>query len=367
MKIGIFSDVLNFPRTGIGNYVFHLIHSLNSRYYSHNSICLINYKKTPDFPNPELIIKNPFPINKTYLWYPYSLFKLKKCDLDVIHNPTQVPTIWKSHSKLVMTVHDLTTIVTPKEHSLITRMNERLFLPKTLRNVDMIIADSKNTKKDLINLQNIIEEKIRVIYPGVSPVFQQSKKKPDLDFLPEISRLPYILYVGTIEPRKNIQVLIEAYYFLKREGFPHKLVLAGKIGSYSHDIIRKICSLDLENDIIILDFISLDLLVKLYQNADVFVYPSLYEGFGFPPLEAMACGCPVIVSDSSSLPEVVGDAGILVPPNDVQGFFHAIKSFLQDDSLRNEYVRKGLMRAALFDWQKTADNTWEVYKEVMDS
>jgi len=367
MNVGIFSDSLNFPLTGIGNYVLNLTRALNEIPSLSNSLFSINYKKTQILPNPNCIIRNPFPINRTYFWYPYSVLRLKNSNVDLIHNPSQVPTIWKSDIKQIMTIHDLTTIISAKEHSIITRLNERLFMPRTLHNVDMIIADSNNTKRDLVRLLAIHEEKIQVIHPGVDLIFHPLTNEGGDVPGSRMKYSPYILFVGTIEARKNVQTLIKAFYYIRKKGFKHKLVLAGKKGYSGNKVLETIKTLQLEDQVTLLEYVPMDQLLELYRNADVFVYPSLYEGFGFPPLEAMACGCPVVTSNTSSLPEVIGDAGLMIHPDDVPGFTQAIESILNDSLLRDSLIQQGLSRVKNFRWDKTAKKTYELYKKVMNS
>jgi glycosyltransferase involved in cell wall biosynthesis len=231
----------------------------------------------------------------------------------------------------------------------------------------MIIADSQNTKNDCIKYLGIPEEKIKVIYLAPDSIYQpinnkqeireQVCKKYNIEF-------PFILYTGTLEKRKNIPILIKAFYKLKKMGISHKLLIVGKKGWKYDDIFKTIKTLNLQKDIMFTGYVPKEDLVKFYNLADLFVYPSLYEGFGLPPLEAMACGCPVITSNTSSLPEVVKDAGIMFNPYCVDELVKIMYEVLIDESLRIELSRKGLERAKLFNWRKTAEETWKVYEGV---
>jgi len=177
---------------------------------------------------------------------------------------------------------------------------------------------------------------------------------------------PFILYVGTLEPRKNIPTLIHAFAKVKKDGFPQKLLLIGGKGWKYEEIFSAINELSLTDQILIPGYVPDEDLVYFYNVADLFVYPSLYEGFGLPPLEAMACGTPVITSNKSSLPEVVGDAALLVDPLDVRALAGAIERVLANEELRAQLSERGLKRAKFFSWKKTAERTWEVYRAVGD-
>lgn len=229
-----------------------------------------------------------------------------------------------------------------------------------IRRANHIIATSQHTRNDLIRYLHLPEDKITCIYDGVNhDVFRTDSPRPN----PE----PYILYVGSERPRKNLGRLLEAFAELKRD-FPDikliKVGMAGRHNSYRRDTMKKLDSLGIRQDVIFLDHISESELARYYHSAELLAYPSLYEGFGLPPLEAMCSGCPVVTTNSSSLPEVVGDAGILVDPYDVGGWVTAMKCVLTDDHLKTEMVRKGLERAKQFSWEKTARETMQVYEKV---
>ena len=183
------------------------------------------------------------------------------------------------------------------------------------------------------------------------------KQKYNLDF-------PFILFVGVLQPRKNIPTLIKAYYKLKKEGIKDKLVITGGKGWQYKEIFETVERLNLQKEVIFTGHIPDDDLPKLYNAADLFAFPSLYEGFGIPPLEAMACGIPVITSNTGSLPEVVGDAGIMVDPYDIDGLAKAMYEVLNNEGLKEEMVKKGLERAKMFSWKKCAKEVLDVYEEA---
>ena len=176
----------------------------------------------------------------------------------------------------------------------------------------------------------------------------------------------FILYVGNVESRKNVSLLIKSIYKLKKQGIKHKLVIIGARGFGFKQINELVIELKLSDEVIFTGYIPDEDLVKFYNAADLFVFPSLYEGFGLPPLEAMACGCPVIVSNTSSLPEVVGNAGILIDPHDFDALAEEMYQILTNNDLKQNLSKKSVTRAKLFSWEKTARETWKVYEKVLE-
>jgi glycosyltransferase involved in cell wall biosynthesis len=231
-----------------------------------------------------------------------------------------------------------------------------------------IIAISENTKKDIMDCFGIEDEKIRVIYLGVDRQFSPQPDPNEADVLSKYN-LPsgYILNVGTLEPRKNLLRLINAYKMVAstREPVP-KLVIVGWQGWRNEDLGKLVRESGLADQVVLVGYVPDDDLPTLYRNATVFVYPSLYEGFGLPPLEAMACGTPVITSNVSSIPEVVGDAGILIDPYNTTEIARAIASVLNNEELRESLRTSGLVRSRLFNWDKTARETLKLYQEVIE-
>ena len=236
-----------------------------------------------------------------------------------------------------------------------------------IRKAHHIIAISHNTKRDLIKYANIPEERISVIYHGIDhSVFYPRYGERPFPF-------PYILFVGSEHPRKNLETLLKAFYQLKQDiGFKAlKLVKVGKAGGKEDDFrartLSLVKSLGLDEEVIFTGFVSEEELARIYSNAECLVFPSFYEGFGWPPLEAMACGCPVITSNTSSLPEVVGDCGIMVDPKDIGGLVKALRLLLTSRELRERMRFRGMKRAGMFTWEKTARETLAVYRLVQES
>lgn len=285
---------------------------------------------------------------------------------DVFHATDHLlPPLKKASS--VFTIHDLIFRFFPEYHLPLNRRFLGLMLPKFMQRADAIIAVSEHTRRDVTKLMGIPAEKIRVIYEGVHPSFRRIENRAGLERVRATYHLPprFILFFSTIEPRKNLVTLLDAYAaLLQQEAQTLPLVVAGRKGWLYQETLQHLHDLGLNERVQLTDWIAHDDVPALLNLADVFVYPSLYEGFGLPPLEAMACGTPVISSNASSLPEVVGDAGILVEPKDVQGLAQAITRVLQDDALRQALRAKGLAQASQFTWERAARETLAVYELV---
>jgi len=272
-------------------------------------------------------------------------------------------------TKLITVCHDLSFEIFPEFYTLRQKLWLKLINPRRFYNqVDRIIAVSQNTKQDLIDLYGINSSKIDVTYPGID--HYQFKKIDDCATVKNKYALPekFILFVGTLEPRKNIETLIEAYDLMlskpdfgAKSGFGQSPVLyiIGKEGWKYDRIYRFWLKTKRKDKIIFLDNVLREDLPALYNLATIFVYPSFYEGFGFPPLEAMACGTPVIVGDNSSLTEIVGDAGLLVDPFNIADLAQKMQQLLKSDELCGRLRTKGLTRAKMFTWRKTVQKIVE--------
>lgn len=285
----------------------------------------------------------------------------KKGGIDLIHITNPYGTFRRTGYRNVITVHDITPVLFPETQNRMHVLHHKLLLPSILKRADAVITDSYNSKQDIIRYYGIAEEKIKVIHLGVDEAYRPVSEKSK--FIDTIGG-PYILNVGTLEPRKNLITLLRAFKLAKAEGIPHKLVVAGLKGWGDTKIKREINGV--ESDIILAGYLPQGELPGLYSFADLFVYPSIYEGFGLPPLEAMACGTPVITSNVSSLPEVVGDAAVTVEPRDEKKLSEMILKVLDDRELIESLKSKGLERARLFSWERTARETLKVYESIMN-
>jgi glycosyltransferase involved in cell wall biosynthesis len=273
-----------------------------------------------------------------------------------------------SRVKSVFTLHDLIFRFYPETHKPLNRWFLTLMMPRFLRAADAVISVSESTKRDAVRLYGLDEATIKVIHEGVHPRFCPAPPEA-ISAVRQKYGLPqsFILSVGTIEPRKNLTSLLEAYRALRDRGEEFKLVIVGKKGWLYESFFRRLRELGLEDEVIFPGFVFDEDLTAFYTAADLFVFPSLYEGFGLPVLEAMACGAPVISSNTSSLPEVAGDAALLVDPNSVEALTGAMRNVLDNKRLRDELRDKGPMQAAKFNWEGAARETLAVYSSVFDS
>lgn len=293
----------------------------------------------------------------TFEWPPIEFF----CgSVDLFHGLHFIlPPVRKARK--VLTVHDLTYLKFP-DYFTDRRLNERGYrqeLPKSLSRADMVIAVSQKTREDLIELMKFPEEKVRVIYFGIEPHFFVQVEGQEATAIRKLYGLnnPYLIFlVGTPERRKNIARTVEAF---RKVVSDYKLVLIGH-----QKPLEKLLGGD-THDIIYTGFVQEDHLPAVLSGAVLSLYPSLYEGFGLPVLESMACGVPVITSNRGSLPEIAGGAAIIVDPEDVDSISGAISGLMEDESLRNHLKVMGKKRASEFTWQKTATETLSLYRELV--
>lgn len=289
---------------------------------------------------------------------------------DVYHVPDAFgpPTL---RARLVLTVHDLIPWVLPEivpEASTAHPMRARYlhYAPPSLRRAAAIVAISESTRRDLLERFAVPPERVTVVPYGVDARF---RLLPPAERAPVLARYglgeqPYLLFVGRIELRKNVARLLDAFARLRRQGLPHRLVLVGSAGNAEPVAALYAKAEALGPAVALLDYVAHDDLPALYSGAAAFVWPSLYEGFGLPPLEALACGAPVVTSDVASLPEVVGDAALLVDPTSVEAIAAAVERLLGDATLRVTLRARGLERARRFTWAAAAQATQEVYRRV---
>lgn len=377
MKIGIDATSLLFNRpitTGIQYYIENIVNNIafidrDNEYiiygYSwHNHYFEIKKSNLPAFSNFSVRLRK-IPTKLISVMHKCGIpfeYLFGGIDIQHIHGPR---TLCFRRRKKVITVYDLTYELFPQFHTKENISRYKETYGTKLKEMDKIIAISENTKKDLINLYKINPQRIKVIYGAADEIYRPVKDLTRLGQVKEKYNLPdrFILFVGVIEPRKNIVRLIKAYQQLKRS-IQQKLVIVGEKGWLYEDVFKAIGESDWRDDIIFLNNIPKEDLACLYSACDLFVYPSLYEGFGLPPLEAMSCQAPVISSNTSSLPEVMGGAGILITPTSVEELSEAMYKVLTNATLREEMGSKGLERAKLFSWKKSAQETIGVYKEV---
>lgn len=359
LSIGIDIRVLaRGTRTGIEEYVLNLLPCLLplDRNIQYKLFYNAFHKVKLDYswfklPNVELKeFKFPNRVLDLFRWPKIDKFL---GDIDIFFSPHFLPIALPKNCKRVITFHDLSFKHHPEFFSGSRKLWHWLTFPESqAKKTDKIITDSQSTKEDLVKIYGIEPEKIRVIYLGISENFKQVKSNKEKS----------ILYFGTIEPRKNIAAVIKAFEVLKNDFKDLKLTIAGAKGWLYKDIFKQVEKF--RKDIIFTGVIDDKDKPRLYNSAGVFVYPSFFEGFGFPPLEAMACGVPTIVSNTSSLSEVVGNGAIMIDPYNVDELVLTIGNVLEDKDLRNDLITKGLKQAKKFDWNKTAKQILDIFYKL---
>jgi glycosyltransferase involved in cell wall biosynthesis len=279
--------------------------------------------------------------------------------LDVFYSPDFVLPPTRRATRTLLTVHDLSFLYCPEAFVPALRRYLERVVPRSIARADRVLADSAHTRSDIVSLLGISPDKVEVLYSGVDARFRPEGEAREREWLQArygIGDQPYVLSVGTLQPRKNYIRLIRAFANLKPET---SLVIAGGRGWLYEDIFSEA---ERHGDRVrILGFVDEADLPALYRSAALFAFPSLYEGFGLPVLEAMACGVPVVCSNASSLPEVAGEAGLLVDPLDTDGLAEAMRRVLEDSGLRREMIARGVAQAARFTWERAARQLVDVF------
>lgn len=277
-----------------------------------------------------------------------------------------LPPVGRARS--LLTVHDLSFLTVPECAETRLRAFLSRVVPRSVNKADHVLADSHSTKRDLIQRLNVPADKITVIYPGVEARFRPSQDPASLNAVRVrygLQDTPFVLGVGTIEPRKNWPALIWAWASLRKTaGIPHKLVVAGRDGWLYEGTYQAAAASGLEDDIVFTGFVPDQDLPALYSAADLFVFPSRYEGFGIPVLEALACGTPVVCANNSSLPEAAGDSALLITADDVEGLSTAMLRLIEDEELRASLRNRGLRHASRFSWSVAAVKLLATYEQV---
>lgn len=376
MKVGIDIRTLMDARySGVSEYTFNLVEEilkLDKNDYRLFYNCFGDCLNIPEFAGGKVkVVKYNYP-NKILNYLFFKFFNYPKIDkeleADVFFMP-HINFIGKSKAaKSLITIHDLSFLKYPEFFSWRKNFWHRMInVKKLIKRFNRVVAVSKNTKQDIVELCGINPDKVEVIYSGIGKEFKQmDANEKKLAEVRDKYKLPekFILYLGTLEPRKNVDGIIKAYNKLRadnRELQDYKLVIAGGKGWKFDKIYKEWERSEFKNDVNFLGYVDSKDKVYLYNLANVFVYPSFYEGFGFPPLEAMACGLPVVVSYAASLPEVAGDAALMVDPYNINDIAKAMAEILADESLKNKLIERGLARAKNFSWEKTAKEYLKIF------
>lgn len=374
MRIGIDTTALPSQPVGAGNYIINLVRSLISYDSEYEFVVFALQSRQQLFdlpPTPGLHwqLFPDVPPARRLLWEQTTFPGLvRQAHIDLLHSPHYTRP-YRLHCPSVVTFHDMTFFLFPRLHTTAKRIFFSNAIRMSARRANALIAISESTRQDAIRLLEIPPGKISAIPLGVDDSFHPIGDEVLLADVRQRYNLPeeFILYVGVVEPRKNLPLLLNSYKTLVSEGIKLPLVIVGRFGWMYNELLRQIDNLGLKNQIHFTGYVPQADLPIVYNLADVFVYPSIYEGFGLPPLEAMACGTPVITTAISSMPEHVGDAGILVPAEDEWALSRAIQKVLTDRTLREQLKMKGPRQAANFTWERTAQETLQVYRKVLQA
>lgn len=367
MKVGIDARLIHYRPGGISEYTRHIIQEL-AGLDSTTSYRVLHHRRATEalLPGPNFTRASVYtPSHHRLERWSLSL-ELVPHRLDLLHSPDFIPP-QRGARRHVITVHDLNFLHYPQFMTTDSRRYYNDQIGWAVQHADHILVDSLATCDDLARLLDVPLHKVTVHPLGVSESFRVlpfdtvRECRERLNLPPE-----YLLFVGTFEPRKNIPGLLDAYHLLAQTGADlPPLVIAGRRGWLYEDIFAKVNALKLANRVIWLENIQASDLPAVYNAAVALVLPSYYEGFGLPALEAMACGTPAIVSDRSSLPEVVGEAGLLVDPDDPATIAESVRRLMDDSQLREHLRTAGLARAATFTWRRTAEIVHQVYTNLL--
>jgi len=386
MRIGIDARTILSPEKGdaigAGHYTYQLIRHLLKIDQKNEYVLFFDFrvreKDIKKFTKPNVKIKfYPFSDYKKYLPGMYNEIlgtaTLQKENLDVLHTTSyssRIPTGYQG--KTIVTFQDMIMYHAPQYLPQVKRLRERTVAKLMAKKADKIIASSNSLKDELNRYLGVPEEKVEVIYSGVDKRFFDV---PELDAKKMLEKYginkKYILFLGTLEPSKNITRLLQAFAKLKEEyknsgakKFEYQLVLAGKKGWLAEEYQQIIKDLGLSKDVVFTGYIIGDELVPLFKNCEFFIMPSLYEGFGMTVLEAFATKTPSIISNVATLSEIADGGAMSVNPLSVEEITGSMKTFLEDEDLRNTYREKGLAIAQKFDWDETAKKTLEIYESL---
>jgi len=353
MKIAIDIQTTLGQPTGFGFYVSNLIETLRKNKSEHEFV-LIRPETQKDFSTPQ-----------RFWWDQVTLPRRARSEgADLLHQPCfSAPFIFRG--PVVVTIHDIISILFPENIPFASRMFYSYWMPFSYRKATRIITISQSTKRDIEKVLKIPGEKISVIPLAVDEKFKEKVSEAKIKEVRDKYSLPehYLLHIGTLEPRKNLEFLIEVFHEVikQKENSNLYLVISGKKGWYYEGLFKRVKELKLGNRVIFTGDLAEEDKAAVYRGARIFTFPSIYEGFGLPPLEAMASGVPVISSNTSSMPEVIGEAGVLISPKDKNAWVKAITQVNSNDTLRHEMILKNVEQVEKFSWAKTAQRTIDVY------
>jgi len=364
-NVAIDVSSLHLTGTGTATYIIELMRGIEAL---ESGVTFNRFDCQPLFSRSSKMLRKIDTIYRELIWQHMVLpSQVRKSKADILHSPAMISPV-RCSVPVVLTIFDTCIITSPQSFPLWQRTITNKLLPTCVQRADKLIAISHFTKQEILrHYPHIPADKIEVTWLGVNPRFKVLdeatkgivRKKYNLD-------RPFILSVSSSNPRKNLRTLIQAFAKIT-DRVDHDLVLTGEYGWKSTELYSLVTDLGLSGRVKFTGFIPLDDLPAFYNLADLFVYPSLYEGFGLPPIEAMACGTPVITSNVTSLPEVVGDAALTLDPLNMELLAQSMKDLIINDTDRMALRSKGIERAKLFTWEKCARETLAVYDSLMST
>jgi alpha-1,3-rhamnosyl/mannosyltransferase len=376
MKVALNATALLSPLTGIGQYTFHLAKGLQALpelelnlFYGSGWSKEVRDQPVPRITAIKTLIKQSVPYAyaiKRFLEQNIFTRGVQSNQAEIYHEPNFLA--FKFNGPSVITVHDLSWIRFPHTHPAERVRAMNTYFEPGLRRASLILTDSEFVKRELMDVFGVKADHIRPVLLGVEPLFYPRTAEDTRTVLNRHNLVhgQYLLAVGTLEPRKNLQVALRAYMLLPQQVRKHfPLVLVGMSGWHTSELELQIAPLVSAGEIRQIGYLPREELAMVSAGALTLIYPSIYEGFGLPPLEAMACGVPVIASEVSSLPEVVGDTGLLINPHDDEALAQAILKMITDNHFRQQLSQKALARSAEFTWDKCARQTVDVYHQAL--
>lgn len=366
MRIGIDARIAHYSRGGIRSYVVHLLQALAEQ--GGHDYRILRSRKDHDtlqsdagFGNVSCWTPSHHPLERWTL-----SVEIARLRLDLLHSPDFIPPAF-GYGRSVITVHDLNFLYYPRFLNAESRRYYNEQIEWAVERADHVLADSYATRDDLVSLLGVAPDKVTVVHLAADPSFRPLSQAVASQIAARYRlELGFLLFVGTLEPRKNIPGLLLAYrMLLDRRVTDRPLVLVGGKGWLYDEILDRTAALDLSDHVRFLHNVPDADLPGLYSAASLLMMPSFHEGFGLPALEAMSCGTPVVVANRASLPEVVGEAGLLVDPDDPEDIAEALKRVLTQESERERMRRAGLERAEAFSWERVARETRAVYEELL--
>lgn len=366
MQIALDCRTVTAPKTGDRTYALNLLRAL-ARVDAENEYLAYTWEPTTlTEVGSSRVHPVCLPASPRWLWTPLVFPRdLARRRADVAHVQYFIPPV--APCPVITTIHDVAFRRFPHLFPLKHRVLLNLLIPGAARNAAAVITGSEATRRDLIELYDVPPERVVVTPYAADEIYRPMDPDEARRAVRERFRIrsPYLLSVGVLQPRKNLPRLVRAYNRIAR-AIPHRLVLVGKEGWAGEELQQAISQSPAGREPVFTGYVPDADLPALYAGAEIFVYPSLYEGFGLPPLEAMACGTPVITSNTSSLPEVVGDAAIQVDPRDTEAISRAMLDLIENEARRRELAAAGLRQAARFHWDRTARETVAVYRRVVE-